>query len=202
MIFQKTARLETLDIEFPLQFLDYFHNDGMVDSIDSYMQGVDDRYKAGGKIYTIFSRHNHKPVEGIVFSVPERFFIFHYHLAHTPTHNPVLDQYTNGQLETSFLDQYGRIDLLEEKLKKREKDMSLAFIEDRKVVESLGGIYSLDVVGMLRQAYTLFEQEKFAGAARKAYNLYITDDLVGVSLNLVKKDVQDIEEEELVGAGR
>lgn len=139
----KKAKLEILGIEVPLSWLDVFHDDGYVESAEEHHKALIVRY--GG----IFQLAAYGP-EYFMEDSPGAYVSFdgllrrHYHIFYERTRYPEFDISCRAHEETHFLEDFGRLDLLADKILK-EQGVRVDFdkVPLKQVRAEIGAIYAI-----------------------------------------------------------
>ena len=82
--------------------------------------------------------------------------------------------------ETHFLDRYGKLGILEKRMKNKGKNISFHSIEDREVRANIGCLYALDVQGRICEDNEVDEDRISLGSLRKFTQDYSLDEAMEI----------------------
>ena len=179
-LFEKTARLDALDLEVPLKFTESYHDDGYFDSMNDYFDFLDKVYGYPMcKLERLENLNFGEPL-GAYVRIPNDGIIFNwdeYRVGYLKNDLDLINYFVRSHEETHFLDHTGNLGILSHMAKLQfDVDIDFSSINDSELRAHLGGIYCLDNRGILddsqKELSEVFSEEVFE-EIMKAYGVYM-----------------------------
>lgn len=149
---KKKARLEALSIEVPLNFLDfYFDYDFVKFDVDKLLTLYEKLYEKDDEKEIKETKNSRGFCYHLNYYIGFNKFINFYLIYLSPSLKEGIDKLVvKAHEETHFLDEYGKLDILENKIKENcNRDISFSSINDKEVKAFIGSLYALESRGMI-----------------------------------------------------